>query len=226
MEEHPSFLVYKHLREFAEVRNCDCVEKVDLVRNEFLTTLKKVGYYLFQINHRADTKQATIIAILPPDSDYAKKGKELGNMIKIMEKTVPRGTNVREVIVIAPESVYVKKNILKKVRSFEIAASRGDAIKDEYVPTAKYYTICPYKNFYLNVLKHHSMGKYTVLKPGERDKVLKYQRKQLSNFPIIYSDNAPIVWIDARPGDFLMLERRSAASGKEVKYEVVVRRPL
>ena len=226
MEEHPSFLVYKHLREFAVARKCDPVEKNNLVRNDFLTKLKQVGYHLYQINHRTDTKQSTVIAILPPDSDYAKKGKELGNMIKIMEKMVPKGTIVNEIIIIAPESVYVKKNILKKVRSFEVAASRGEAIKDEYVPTAKYYTICPYKNFYLNVLKHHSMGKYTILNPKERDEVLKYQRKQLSNFSIIYSDNAPIVWIGARPGDFLMLERRSAASGKEIKYEVVARRAL
>jgi DNA-directed RNA polymerase subunit H len=224
MEEHPSFLVYKHLREFAAVRGYKCVESDSLIRNDFLTKLGKVGYYIYQLNHIKDKNQVIVMAILPPDSDYAKKGKELGNMIRIMEKSVKGKEFVEEIIVIAPEKVYSKKNIIKKVESFGIASALGETTKDNYIPSAKYYNIYPYKNFYLNILKHHSIGEYTIVSHEETSAILEYQRRDLNDFAVIFSNSAPISWIGARPGDFLKLVRKSPTAGKEVKYMHVVKR--
>jgi DNA-directed RNA polymerase subunit H (RpoH/RPB5) len=223
---HPSHLVYSNLREFAKVRRYNPLEPKDVDRNEFLTELKKIGYYMYPIVGN-DKSTAILISIVSSGSIYARRGADLGNMIKIMESSALKDKlTIKEVIIIVPNDSYAKKNIKKKIKSFEKASKLGVYTKDNYKPEAEYYTLCPYSHFYLNVLRHESIGKYTILSQKDKNNILDYQRKKKSNFGIIFSDNSPIVWIGAHHGDFLKLERVSHTTGTEIKYERVVNRPI
>ena len=216
MEEHPSYHVYKHIPEFANYRGYKFTGPL-LVRNEFLTKLFKIGYYIIKLQHKTIEDHFMIVSILPNSGNYAKKSNDLSVLIVMMEKQIKKEETIDSVIVIVPEEIYRKKNITKKVETF-------NSNKDGRVPVAKHYDIYPYKNFYLNILKHKSMGLYKILSESEAEEVIEYHRKNKTDFPIIYSDNAPIVWLGAYPGDFLELTRWTPSSGKEVKYELVKKR--
>jgi DNA-directed RNA polymerase subunit H (RpoH/RPB5) len=221
MAEDPCVVVYRTLAEFADIRGYKLTEKTRLDKYDFQVKLNQDGYYpVHMVTSNPDKSSKCIIAaILSENSKYYKKGADFENLIKVLERSVDKSINIEEVIIITTADIAAKKTIIKIVNRFSTAASKNILTKDNYKPLSKYYNLYKYSIFYMNVLRHVSVGSnYHVLSQNEKKEIIEHHRKNKSDFPKILAGSSIVPWIGARPGDIIKVTMYSVAACHEIKY--------
>jgi DNA-directed RNA polymerase subunit H (RpoH/RPB5) len=221
MAEDPCVVVYRTLAEFADIRGYKLIEKTRLDKYDFQVKLNQDGYYpVHMVN---SSMKCIVAAILSEHSKYYKKGADFESLIKTLERSVDKSLNIEEVIIITTADIAEKKTIIKIVNRFSTATSKNTVTKDNYKPLAKYYNLYKYSIFYMNILRHVSVGSnYYVLPPNEKKEIIEYHRKKKSDFPKILSSSSIVPWIGARPGDIIRVTLFSVSACHEIKYLALV----
>lgn len=73
-----------------------------------------------------------------------------------------------------------------------------------------------------SIFDHEYVPKHEILKPEEREKLLKEFRVQPYQLPHIRASDPAVKAIGARPGDMVRIIRDSPTAGKYVAYRYVV----
>jgi|LakMenE01Jun11ns_1017448.scaffolds.fasta_scaffold9815112_2 DNA-directed RNA polymerase subunit H (RpoH/RPB5) len=220
MAEDPCVVVYRTLVEFADIRGYKLTEKTRLEKYDFQIKLNQEGYYPV---HMISDKKCIVVAILSENSKYYKKGADFENLIKTLERSVDKNISIDEVIIITTADIATKKTIMKIVNRFSIAASKNILTKDNYKPLAKYYNLYKYSIFYMNILRHVSVGSnYHVLSSHEKKEIIEYHRKHKMDFPKLLASSSIVPWIGARSGDIVQVTMYSVSACHEIKYLALV----
>jgi len=230
MAKDPCVVVYNTLAEFANIRGYKLTEKARLEKYDFQIKLNQDGYYPVHMiydsisseNAAQSDKQrpkCIIVAILSENSKYYKKGADFENLIKTLERSVDKNMVIEEVIIITTADIATKKTIMKIVNRFSIVAGKDMLTKDNYKPLAKYYNLYKYSIFYMNILRHVSVGSnYHVLSSHEKKEIIEHHRKRKMDFPKLLADSSIVPWIGARSGDIVRVTMYSVSACHEIKY--------
>ena len=73
-----------------------------------------------------------------------------------------------------------------------------------------------------NIFDHVLVPKHEIVKPDEREKLLKEYRVQPYQFPHLKASDPAVLAVGAKPGDIVRIIRDSQTAGKYVSYRYVV----
>ncbi|GFR88168.1 DNA-directed RNA polymerase subunit H [Elysia marginata] len=235
MDEHPSFLVFKHLERFLECRSLTPPVGIDFntPRSRFITELEHIGYYRLDAVTRpgdpasaAYREKTVTIFVLALRGKYTEHAPHLRGLIaSLNSENFSREKRLLEVIVVAPEETMKKKNMTDVVKSFRAAAAAGGPTPgslDGPTPAAEYYNMYPYHVFSLDIPRAQIVPRHTIVSPEKVQAFLARERLSRHDLPLIASSNPPVVWIGGRPNQVICIEHASETAGKAYVYCVVV----
>ena len=75
----------------------------------------------------------------------------------------------------------------------------------------------------LNITKHETVPRHTILNDKEKEEVLKKFEIALRQLPRISVNDAVMKLLNAKIGDVVKIERKSETAGETIYYRVVVR---
>lgn len=74
-----------------------------------------------------------------------------------------------------------------------------------------------------NILSHKLVPEHKVLSEKEKEEVLRRYGASLRQFPRILASDPVVKELGAKPGDLIMVRRKSPTAGESIYYRVVVR---
>ncbi|MDH5782835.1 MAG: DNA-directed RNA polymerase subunit H [Candidatus Bathyarchaeota archaeon] len=73
-----------------------------------------------------------------------------------------------------------------------------------------------------NIFDHVLVPMHEIVKPDEREKLLKEYRVQPYQFPLLKASDPAVMAIGAKPGDIVRIIRDSPTAGRYVSYRYVI----
>lgn len=183
---------------------------------------------------RLDARRATprgardyvVLLVLSSDGKYAQNGPALRSLLTgiVSETAVIGEGRLDELIVVAEEEFFGKKNVMDVFREFAAAAGAGRSI--DAAGRAPYCNAYPFHVFAMNIPAHLSVPPHRLMAPEEVADLLATQRKQLRDLPSIYASDPPVIWCGGREGHVVEITRPSEVASRAMYYRRVVARPI
>ncbi len=212
MDEHPSYLVYKHLPQFLQSRGLTAVPGAVLntPRDRFTTELDHIGY--FRLDAEGPDRNVLVILILALQGKFTDHAPHLRTLLgSFNSEEFAREGRLGEVLLIAPEDVCKKKHILEVV--FKMGA-------DTKPP---FYNLHPYHVFSLDLPRAQCVYTHEIVDPSEVRDFLARERLTLADLQRISVSDPPIIWLGARPNQVVRIRAPSETAGETYYYKLVVR---
>ena len=210
----PSELVYRHLPSFAETRRLHSLEgsRFEPDSEEFEKSLAAQGYYRHTLES-ADKGARVELVVFAKKTKYTDHGPQLKDLLNKLRPAKPGDAPQwhTEVILIAPNEVLSKKNILDVVKEANRATPKGR------------FTILDYSVFSLDYPRSvHTPQHVEKVEKEELQRLLTFERKDQHDYPAITSKDPLSVWYGLQPGDFAKVLHTSEPCGQVVKYYTII----
>jgi len=164
-----------------------------------------------------------IILILGADGKYSHHSPDLRKLLEGIDSERPtKDGRLDEVIVIAEESFFSKKNLTDVIRE----AQKKQTNAPDYDGIMPFYNAYPYYNFSLVVPKHNSVAKHRIMSVSEVNELLQRENIARTDIPIILTNDAPIVWNGGREGQVVEITRDSQTAGGAIYYRRIEKAQL
>lgn len=159
-----------------------------------------------------------VILILSATGKYSLHSPDLRKLLEGVEAERPtKEGRLDEVIIIAEEAFFGKKNLTDVIREAQQKQSGGPDLSGENA----FYNAYPYYNFALIVPNHTSVALHQIMTVAEVDAFLTQERITRNDLAIIFTSDAPLVWIGAREGQVVKITRDSQTAGISIYYRRV-----
>ncbi len=234
--QYPPYLAYSHIADFLKYRGLTLDEEplrpssaasaasadsAENQRDTILPLLVRFGYYRIDATRAdevvTDGRDLVVILLLAPESKYAHHSGDLRRIISSLDsdKKITGGERDRlyEVIVIAAESVLSKKNLTDVIREFR----GGNASQPPF------YNLYPYYVFSAVIPEAAAVPRHRIMAASEARTYLQRERMSARDLPLIQSSDPPVVWLGARPGSFVEVDRPSETAGKAIVVRLVTK---
>jgi DNA-directed RNA polymerase subunit H len=155
-----------------------------------------------------------VILILAAQGKYAHHGPDLRKLLDGVEAERPtKEGRLDEVIVVAEEEFFHKKNLTDVVREFQ-AKQAGGYDPDGLAP---YFSAHPYDVFSCVIPENQSVPPHRIMSAGEVSAFLEAEHLTFPGLPALPASDPPIVWLGGREGQVVRITRPSQTAG-EVPY--------
>ena len=190
-------------------------------------------YYVRLDAHRAaprGSRDWVVILILSATGKYSLHSPDLRGLLGGIEaERAAKEGRLDEVIVVAEEAFFGKKNLTGVVREAEQRASArrqsGPGLGADSLGGAPFYSACPYHNFSYVLPESKIVAPHRVMSAAEVEELLRRERLVFRDLPIIYTDDPPIVWNGGREGQVVEITRDSQTGGNSLYYRRIERGP-
>lgn len=161
------------------------------------------------------------------EGKYAHNSPYLRRLLDGVEaEAAAKDGRLDELIIVAPEAFFGRKNLTDVVRGLQAnaAAARAEAKADgaDAGGAAPVYDAFPYKRFTLDIPRRPDVAPHRILAPDEAAALLARERSTLAGLPTIYTCDPPAVWLGAREGQILEIVRDSPTTIRALVYRRVV----
>ena len=159
-------------------------------------------------NEKNDEKNITVFLVLNINGKYSHS-PELRKLLDSI--TNEYKTSLYELILIADEIFFTKKTLLDIIKEYQ----KGKKNIEFRQPL---YNAYPYHNFVINIPASESVPIHRIMSQEEIEQNITSEYLKISDLPIIYSNDPPIVWLRGREGQVVEIQRKSATSGIAITY--------
>jgi len=161
-----------------------------------------------------------VVLVLSATGKYSQHSPDLRRLLEGVEaERATKEGRLDEVIVVAEEDFFDKKNMTDVIRGTQARQAAGA----DLAGLAPYYSAYPYYNFACNLPESKSVFPHRVMGDEEAEELLRSMRRSLSDLPVIFTTDAPIVWNGGREGQIVEITRDSQTSGIAIFYRRIVR---
>lgn len=161
-----------------------------------------------------------VILVLGADGKYSHHSPDLRKLLDGIEAERPtKEGRLDEVIVVAEEAFFGKKNLTDVVRE----AQQKQAGGPDPAGSAPFYSAYPYYNFALVVPEHKSVSPHRIMERAEVEALLRREHIARSDLPMVLTNDAPIVWNGGREGQVVEITRDSQTAGTSLYYRRIER---
>jgi DNA-directed RNA polymerase subunit H len=151
-----------------------------------------------------------VILVLATNGKYFLHGPDLRKLLEGVEAERPaKEGRLDELIVVAEETFFKKKNLTDVVRELQNKQAEGA----DFDGTAPFYSAHPYHIFSLVVPDHKSVPHHRIMSQAEVDDFLRRRRLSIADLTVIYTSDPPIVWLGGRKGQVVEIARDSQTAG-------------
>lgn len=159
---------------------------------------------------------ALVLYLLADDGKYARDSKNLGDLFSVARRKAENvGGELREILVLASESVIARKHVVDQVKSrnAEAAAQRR--------PDRIY--LYPFYVFACDLPRMPAVSRHEVVSREEAARLLKMYYLTPKQIPYASAQKDPaIIWCGGRPGDFVQVWQTSETAADEVPVLLLV----
>lgn len=74
----------------------------------------------------------------------------------------------------------------------------------------------------INLIKHELVPEHIKLTEEQKKKILEKYNLALKQMPLILKSDPAIQTLEAKPGDLIMIKRKSSTAGEALYYRVVI----
>jgi DNA-directed RNA polymerase subunit H (RpoH/RPB5) len=207
MEEYLPGRVYENLVRMAEYRNIT------------LQTVLKQDAVVQQLNHyelvtipgkrpASDPRggAAVIIILIAPNSKYSSKSGDFKKLLKGLPKV---GNEALDVMFVSDEplTIYIKKLLVQyRINNPKITVEDYD-----------------YSKFMIEAPKHESVPRHSLASDKEVEEFCRMHFTSKEFFPKIVQSDTQAVWLGARPGMVVKIERVSETAGVAIAYRYCIK---
>lgn len=209
MEENVYRIVYRNLIKLVGYRGARLVGE-PLSDDALITRLN--NYEFVEIRAKRDPppgdprpKATILIILLSKDSKYANKVNEIRRILN----QIPAGEDELEVM-------FVSEAGLSSHIKNEISSKRDH--ENLYIEEHPYYV------FMIEAPKHTAVPKHSLATDEEVSELTQWFYTSKDKFPQICYDDTQCVWLGARPGMVIKIERESETAGTSIAYRLCVNR--
>jgi DNA-directed RNA polymerase subunit H (RpoH/RPB5) len=161
-----------------------------------------------------------VFLVLSEQGKYAHSGPELRKLLEGVEAERPtKDGRLDELIVVAEEAFLGKKNLMDVVRERRLKARGKDGPSGpDPEGAAPFYSTHAYRTFVHVVPEHVSVAAHTILTDEGAKSLLATLRMPRSSLGVLYTNDAPAVWIGAREGQIVEVVHDSQTASKGYTY--------
>ncbi len=195
-------------------------------RDTIIRDLDSLGYARLTAlrNKPRGLRDAVIFLVLAAESKQAHHSADLRKLLEgLRYDPFVKDRHLDEVLLIVDDAFLSKKNVLDVVRSFQKDGPEGE---DPVGAQGAFYTVRPYHNFMCNIPAAQIVPKHQILAPNQVKAFLEWHKLKLGSLPLIRDSDPPVVWLGARPGQVILIERDSETSVRAEVLRRVVKAPL
>jgi DNA-directed RNA polymerase subunit H (RpoH/RPB5) len=239
---YPPAVVVATLAEFFEARGLDAAAPPP-GRDRVISDMTH-GYVRMDATRRAPRgARARVVALVLSDGKYAQNGPPLRQLLEGVCGEHP--DELDELILVAEEEFFGKKNVMDVFREFAARAARARAAARAAAPrgaqpadvavgveadaagAAPYFSAHPYHMFAMNIPKHVCVPPHRVMAAAEVADLLASQRiANVRSLPIVFETDPPIVWCGGREGQVVEITRDSEVAVRAVNYRRIQAKPV
>ena len=209
-ERYLPYEVYKNLKDFLEYRNVIDHDYKAMSEAEIMNQMLYSDF--IKIRGTRDDKHGKrpfVIILIAPGSKVALNTP---NFKKLINGIPAADLNARAEIVIISEA-ELTNFIMTQIRA------------DKEAHPGLYIEHYKYLMFAIVMPKCDIIPVHTIVSDQEVEELCKSTYIRKDRLPSIYANDTGVVWIGARPGDVVRVERKSEAVGKAIGYRIVVKVP-
>ena len=159
-----------------------------------------------------------VILVLSMNGKYANHSPDLRKLIEGIESdTLSREGRLDEIIVVAEENFFAKKNltdVIKNLQSTQVGGADMDGV-------SAFYNAYPYYIFATVVPEHSSVPAHRIMSNEEVDELLKSEHINKSDIGNIMISDPPVIWIGGREDQIIEITRDSATAGTAIYYRYI-----
>jgi DNA-directed RNA polymerase subunit H len=189
---------------------------------DYESVLKYMEQYKY---FRVDTKRRSprgsrvdvIVLILDPMGKYSHSSSDLRKLIENISNQ--HENTLDEFILVASEEFFTKKHSLDMFAEYQSKQLNNP----DRLGKKSFYSVYPYYRFSVIVPEHVSVPRHRVLSDQEVSDILKRERVNKSDFPVIYLNDAANVWVGGREGDIIEIKRGSFTAFESIYYRRVIK---
>jgi hypothetical protein len=164
-----------------------------------------------------------VILILGSEGKYAQHSPDLRKLLEGVEAERPtKEGRLDEVIIVAEESFFSKKNLTDVIREAQQRQAGGGDIAG----VAPFYNAYPYYKFAIVVPEHCSVAPHRIMSPEEVEALFRCGHISRSDLATILSNDSPIIWNGGREGQIVEITRDSQTAAKALYYRRIERAPV
>jgi DNA-directed RNA polymerase subunit H (RpoH/RPB5) len=178
-------------------------------RDEFRAALARFGYYRVDAAQPGAGSARLIVAILEETGKYSQKSGKLGDLLRSLARRIEKPAEA-EVLVVSSDEVVHKQKHADALKRFRDEGEVGHC------------RLVPYRVLAQDVTRHASVPPHRIMEPQEVRRLLDWLKVDLSSLAYIYESDPPLVWLGARAGQCVEVDRPSETAGwaKCVRYVV------
>jgi DNA-directed RNA polymerase subunit H len=197
--------VYVHTAKFFEYRGVTN-KHTYITTDEFVKQLFQKQFYVVE-GERDDTKH--LICIVAPQSESSNKIAQFKKLYTLLATTYGISKQPTTIVFLTP-TPFTK---------FIDAAVAEERAKQPNLQIEQY----EYTMLSIVVPEHKDVPTHKILTAEERSSVLEFQRTQASYLPQISQRDPMAVWLGAKPGDVMRVDRESEDAGRAIAYRFVTK---
>lgn len=156
-----------------------------------------------------------VIIILSADGKYSQHSPDLRKLLEGIEADrLSKDGRLDEIIVIAEETFFGKKNLTDVIREIQRKQVKGPDFDGESLFCNAY----SYDKFSLVVPKHKSVALHRIMSKKETEDLFKREHITRNDLAIIFTTDSQIIWIGGREEQIVEITRDSQTAGTSIYY--------
>jgi DNA-directed RNA polymerase subunit H (RpoH/RPB5) len=212
--------IYAH---FVRYRNltAEPVKTTDITK-----ILDEVGYVRInaeRVEPRGSRKHVVIL-VLDATKKYSHNSPELKKLLEAVDNEAPaKDGTLDEVLLVVDNSFFAKKNLMDIVKAYqerEAKDARGGHCVDA-AGKAPFYNAIDNISMRCAIPEHQIVPKHELMSLEETATFLRFQNKELADFPQIRHNDPQMLWHGGRPGQLVRITRPSEATCLSIAYRAV-----
>jgi DNA-directed RNA polymerase subunit H (RpoH/RPB5) len=176
--------------------------------DEVISDMEQFGYVRLDALRAAPRGQRdwVVVLVLAAESKFALHSPDLRKLLEgVLAERPSREGRLDELIVVAEEDFFLKKHLTDVIRERQEAQAGGA----DLAGAAPFFSAHRYYNFALNVPASRSVRPHRIMGAEELATFLRGEHLSLQDLPTIYTTDAPLIWLGAREGQVVEIERSS-----------------
>jgi DNA-directed RNA polymerase subunit H len=159
-----------------------------------------------------------VILVLSMNGKYANHSPELRKLIEGIEAdTLSQEGRLDEVIIVAEENFFAKKNLTDVIKNLQSTQIGGADING----ATTFYNAYPYYIFATIIPEHNSVPAHRIMSENEVNELLKSEHINKSDIGTIMVSDPPVIWIGGREDQIVEITRDSATAGTAIYYRYI-----
>lgn len=224
------FLPYRRLQAVPREARTGVTDRVtatvaeEPTRDVIVTEMEHRGY--LRIDARRQTARGAldhvIILVLSADGKYAHFSPDLRALLGGLGSEPATQGRLDEVMIVVEAEFFRKKNLIEVIKKFqEKEAGGADA-----AGAGPIYNVFPYHVFSNDVPKNGSVVPHSIMTDEEVRKYMTRERLGPKDIFSVSSSDPAVIWLGARPGQFVEVERLSETAATAFAPRYVTKAPL